>query len=139
MPLFARKRFTRSLGLGLQRWFAGAGSVRQCAVAGVFVAVLLSAALVRQSNAPRLLRDDLPPQGPRAAGLADRLDPNTATAAELTAIPGVGPGRAAAIVAYREASGRTPTFVRAEDLEAVRGIGPVVRENVSQHMVFPGP
>ena len=45
---------------------------------------------------------------------------NTATAAQLQAIPGVGPSLAARIVEHREKNG---TFKQAEDLMLVRGIG----------------
>jgi competence protein ComEA len=48
------------------------------------------------------------------------LDLNRATAAELDALPGVGPSIAAAIVAQREAVGG---FDAVEDLLEVRGIG----------------
>ena len=46
---------------------------------------------------------------------------NSATAAELTALPGVGEATAAAIVAHREANG---PFATVEQLMDVRGIGP---------------
>lgn len=46
---------------------------------------------------------------------------NSATAAELTALPGVGEATAAAIVAHREANG---PFTTVEQLMDVRGIGP---------------
>lgn len=45
---------------------------------------------------------------------------NTATAEELQALPGIGPTRAKAIVAYREEHG---PFVYPEDLRKVSGIG----------------
>ena len=46
---------------------------------------------------------------------------NSASAAELTALPGVGEATAAAIVAHREANG---PFTAVEQLTDVRGIGP---------------
>jgi len=56
--------------------------------------------------------------GPLAAA---PVDINSADAATLAAaINGVGPARAEAIVAYREAHG---PFRRVEDLTAVKGIG----------------
>lgn len=49
------------------------------------------------------------------------LDPNVASADELTVLPGIGPARAAAIVAQRKRA----VFCRPEDLEHVYGLGPV--------------
>ena len=46
---------------------------------------------------------------------------NSASASELTALPGVGDATAAAIVAHREANG---PFTAVEQLTDVRGIGP---------------
>lgn len=48
-----------------------------------------------------------------------RVDIQTATEAELTQLPGIGPSKAQAIIAHRE---RVP-FRRIEDLMRVRGIG----------------
>lgn len=50
---------------------------------------------------------------------AKPLDLNTATAAELAQLPGVGASTAKAIVQFREKSG---PFERVEDLLAIRGI-----------------
>lgn len=50
-----------------------------------------------------------------------RINVNTATAAELQALPGIGPKKAAAIVDYRSANG---PFKRVDDLVEVKGIGP---------------
>ncbi len=60
-----------------------------------------------------------PPRGP--------LDPNTASAAELEALPGIGPVLARRIVEYRRAHGR---FERLEDLLEVQGIGPRMLERL---------
>lgn len=49
------------------------------------------------------------------------IDLNTATVAQLDALPGVGPSTAAAIVAYRTAHG---AFTTVAELGEVRGIGP---------------
>jgi competence ComEA-like helix-hairpin-helix protein len=47
------------------------------------------------------------------------LDVNTATAAQLQEVPGIGPATARAIVQFRRKSG---PFERIEDLLAIRGI-----------------
>ncbi len=60
------------------------------------------------------------------------IDLNRASAQDLTALPGIGPDRARAIVAYRRAHG---PFAHVEELEAVHGIGPKtlarIREKVT--------
>lgn len=56
--------------------------------------------------------------GPPAA---PKVQLNSATANDLAGLPGLGPGRARAIVAYREAHG---SFASIDDLEKVPGIGP---------------
>ncbi len=49
-----------------------------------------------------------------------QLNLNTATEAELQTLPGIGPSKAAAIVAYRT---RVKRFRRLEQLMRVRGVG----------------
>ncbi len=51
----------------------------------------------------------------------EKLDINSATAAELETLPGIGEGLAARIVAYREEHG---PFLSVEQLDDVYGIGP---------------
>jgi competence protein ComEA len=55
------------------------------------------------------------------ANAATPVNINTADAAALDALPGVGPSTAAAIIAYRTEHGR---FTDVEELQEVRGIGP---------------
>lgn len=55
------------------------------------------------------------------SGPAALVDVNLATAAELDALPGIGPSTAQAIVAHRDAHG---PFRSIDDLLDVRGIGP---------------
>lgn len=56
------------------------------------------------------------------------VDLNAATAAELEALPGIGPALAARIVAWRSANGR---FTSVDQLDEVSGIGPRVLERLA--------
>lgn len=60
------------------------------------------------------------PRGAAGLLLGRRIDINDATADELRALPGVGPGRAAAIARERSAGG---PFRSVDDLRRVRGLG----------------
>ncbi len=52
---------------------------------------------------------------------------NTASAAELTSVVGIGPSKAKAIVEHRDANG---PFASVEDLQSVRGIGDKLLERL---------
>ncbi len=58
---------------------------------------------------------------PLSVGAAGLVNINSASVAELDALPGIGPAKAQAIVAYRTEQG---PFARTEDLVLVKGIGP---------------
>lgn len=67
---------------------------------------------------------EAPKQGaiaPARSGGGTRVNINEAGASELQGLPGIGPAKAAAIVAFRD---RTGPFQRCEDLDKVEGIGP---------------
>jgi hypothetical protein len=67
-----------------------------------------------------------PLRGPARLLFGLRLDPNRADARALEALPGVGPVRAAAIVAERAAR----PFREVADLVRVAGIGPVTLRRI---------
>jgi competence protein ComEA len=78
-------------------------------------------------------------QGPGLRGPARllfglRLDPNRADARALEVLPGIGPSRAAAIVAERE---RRP-FRDVADLRRVPGIGPVTLRRIEPWLAVAG-
>lgn len=73
-----------------------------------------------------------PPPAPKVVGVVNL---NTATAKELTLLPGVGPARARAIVAYREKQ----RFTRTEDVRKVKGIGKGVMKKIENHISVAGP
>jgi len=56
---------------------------------------------------------------------------NSATAAELESLPGIGPALAQRIIDYRQANG---AFETVEDLLEVRGIGPSILSDIKDHV-----
>ena len=62
----------------------------------------------------------------------ERLDPNEAPDEELQRLPGIGPGKAAAIIEAR----RDDPFHSAEELTRVPGLGPVTVERLKPHLRF---
>jgi len=59
------------------------------------------------------------------------VDINTATAKEITALPGIGPAKAQAIVDYRAKNG---PFKTKKDLTKVKGIGPKMLEKLGDNI-----
>lgn len=95
----------------------------------LFAAAATSAPVAEESQAAVPAGAPLPAAGgsgnnenpqPSAAGVRS-VDINTADAATLERLPGIGPSTARNIIEHRTRSGR---FARAEDLLEVKGIGP---------------
>ena len=57
----------------------------------------------------------------------DKIDLNTAAMEQLETLPGIGPAKAQAIIAYREMNG---PFQSIEEITKVRGIGPAIYEGI---------
>lgn len=72
--------------------------------------------------------------------LEGRVNPNNAPVESLVRLPGLGMGRAGAIVAYREnfngKDGKSPAFRNVDDLQKVNGIGPKTVQNISEWLKF---
>jgi len=96
--------------------------------------VLLLAAAFALS--PALLRAVASGRPASTVSMADPIDVNQASAAELSLLPGVGPSLAAAIVADRESRG---AFRRPQDLDRVRGIGPAIMARILPHVTVGSP
>ena len=68
-------------------------------------------------------------------GPEERLDPNTASEADLDRLPGVGAATARAIILERTSNGG---FHSLDDLVRVRGIGPATIERIRPHVEISG-
>ncbi|MEK6797462.1 MAG: helix-hairpin-helix domain-containing protein [Planctomycetota bacterium] len=70
----------------------------------------------------------------------DRVNPNVASWWELSAIPDLGPAAARRIVAFRDPAAKPArqAFTQAEDLEAVRDIGPRTLQRIERFLRFGG-
>ncbi len=90
------------------------------------------------SGPPRALPKTGPSRAPSAsaasAASAAPIDLNTASETALQALPGIGPAKARAIVAYREAHG---PFANVQALEAVPGFGPALVAKVIARLEVP--
>jgi len=81
-----------------------------------------------------------PKKGKAAAPAAQApvfpVDVDRATAAELDALPGIGPALAARIIAYRDSVG---SFGSLDALCEVRGVGPAMSRRLSPLVTFSAP
>ena len=73
----------------------------------------------------------VPLSGAAQLTLGSRLDVNRVSAADLEAVPGLGPRLATAVIDTRTSLGRFGTPV---DLEEVPGIGPVLRRKLGRYV-----
>ncbi len=107
------------------------------------VTALLGGLIVYRALAnPARLSESLEVSTVSLQSAGERIDPNTASWASLARLPGIGPGRAKAIVSYREGLAAQdpsqPPFARPADLQKVSGIGPVTVETITPYLSFPG-
>ena len=71
--------------------------------------------------------------------LEGEINPNDAPIVSLVRLPGIGVGRAEAIVAYREdfsKEGPNKAFQDSDDLQKIKGIGPKTAQNISEWLKF---
>jgi hypothetical protein len=93
---------------------------------------------------PAHISDPQPPHGARYDEVADRIDPNTADLATLSALPVLGPHKAQDLIDFREshrvgaAAATQPVFTRAEDLFKIKGFGYATVETLRPFLIFPG-
>jgi hypothetical protein len=111
---------------------------------GVVIALLGILALylsIRLLLNPIYVADPQPLEPARAREVQDKIDPNTADAHTLAALPLIGEKRGEDIVAYRaqfvvEHPGQV-AFKVPEDLRRIRGIGTATLAQLEPYLIFP--
>lgn len=100
---------------------------------------LLIYAVVRHAMNRSFVADPQPLESPRARELADRIDPNVADEATLSALPTLGDKRAKLIIDYRTQHARSGHIVFQEpnDLLSIRGIGVATLDQIKPFLTFP--
>ena len=88
-----------------------------------------------------VLSDDLAVLNADLAPAQDAVDPNAASEPSLARLPNIGPGRAKAIVTYRQRYQREHpggvAFTGPGDLDNVPGIGPTIAKTIAPWLSFP--
>lgn len=105
------------------------------------LAVLLPVLALRYACNPAYVPDPQPPYPARYEELADKIDPNAADLATLTALPMIGEKRARDIIEYREqrraGAPDRPAFTAVEDLLRIKGFGTASVETLRPYLIFP--
>ena len=119
-----------------------AWSAPQRRVLVALLGVMLVYLVIRASLHREYVPDPQPIEPLRHHELADRIDPNTADATTLAALPVIGEKRAGMIVEYREAFLRDHpgdvAFKQIKDLMHIKGIGPATIEHLRPYLTFGG-
>ena len=108
---------------------------------GILVTLLLVFLAIHWAQRPARLDDGAVLIRGEPVLLPQRMDPNTATQAELARIPHIGDAMAKRIIQYRES--RKPNsadgivFRQAGDLDGVPGIGPKLVGQIAPFFQFP--
>jgi competence ComEA-like helix-hairpin-helix protein len=108
-------------------------------VLGAILVYVLTTGYLR----PLVFGDRIGIEPEQVAMVEQRIDPNTAAAAELARLPGIGEVLAGEIVSFREAAReggfRTekPVFRNVSDLQRVKGIGSSTARKILPYLKFP--
>ncbi len=119
-------------------WGWSRANVIACAVLALAVLALVA---WQWSGSRHHLGADITIEQEMVEKVSAMLDPNTASAAELMSLPGIGPSLAEQIVSYREefnkANPAQPSpFASLDDLQKVRGIGPKKSQQIGPYLEF---
>ena len=99
-------------------------------------AALVLCLLASTAHAEQRSRPTAAASGSSAPASAGTVNLNTATEEELDRLPGVGPSKAAAIVAWRKKYG---AFKRIEDITRVKGFGRKTLQRLKPYLSVSGP
>jgi DNA uptake protein ComE-like DNA-binding protein len=104
---------------------------------------ILTLIFIRYHFNPAYISNPQPQYPPRATELLDRIDPNTADAATLAALPSIGPAMVRRIIEDREQFRAVHPnglpYRQLNDLLRVKGIGQATLENLKPYLMFPPP
>lgn len=104
-------------------------------VLGLIAVVAVVWVILTNRTRPAIMPVVAAPVSPQTVGLSSAggslLDVNTASAAQLEHLPGIGPALAARIVADREKHGR---YTSLDQLDRVQGIGKKTLEKLRPHI-----
>jgi competence protein ComEA len=114
---------------------------RQRLALSLLILLILTYLFILYVKHPSRISTPQPSEGPRATELDDQLDPNTATAADLSALPNLGPAMARRIIEDREQFQKNhpneASYKKIDDLQRIKGIGPATVENLRPYLRFP--
>src|SRR5258706_4999526 len=106
---------------------------RQRLALSAIILLILSYLLIRYQFTPSQISNPQPFQAPRASDLQDKLDPNTATADDLSSLPNLGPAMARRIIEdrnqFQKLHPNQPAYKKLEYLQQVKGIDTSTLEN----------
>ena len=122
-------------------WGWSRANIIACTALGLIVLGLI---LFQWLGRTHHLGSDITPEPDLVESASAKIDPNTASAAELAAIPSIGPALADRIVSHRRQfrSQNPPNarpFSTLDDLQNVKGIGPKTAEKMRPYLTFKNP
>ena len=116
-------------------------TMRQRRGAMVFCAILIVITAIGLLSNRSFVDDPIPNQAERYLELQDRIDPNTADASLLAALPALGERRALDIVEFREkmqqGDPNRVVFRKLDDLMQIKGLGIAITRQLQPYLRFP--